>query len=48
MGHITCRDVCKRGRLLEQVVPPDATFEDYLELSVAEDRSIEVPIGDPR
>jgi hypothetical protein len=28
-----------------QVVPSDATFEDYLQLSTAEDRSVSIPIG---
>jgi len=27
-----------------QVVPADATFEQYLELAVAEDRATEIPI----
>ena len=29
-----------------QVVPSDATFEDYLQLSTAEDRSVSIPIGE--
>lgn len=41
LSRIVSRTQCKWHA---QVVPADATFEQYLELAVAEDRATEIPI----